>query len=98
QRLLVVLGPSGSGKSSLVLGGLIPALKAGALPGSQQWRYPPVLVPGSDPLRNLAHLTRPPDISPADWLGPEADRFRHDPTRLASLVSKSGPTPVVIVV
>lgn len=98
QRLLVVLGPSGSGKSSLVLGGLIPALKAGALPGSQQWRYLPVLVPGSDPLSNLARLTRPPDISPSDWLRSEAGRLRHEPTRLARLVSESGPTPVVIVV
>src|SRR5918999_5566697 len=32
DRLLVVVGPSGSGKSSLVLGGLIPMLKDGALP------------------------------------------------------------------
>jgi DNA-binding XRE family transcriptional regulator len=39
QRLLVVLGPSGSGKSSVVLAGLLPALKHGALPGSERWTY-----------------------------------------------------------
>jgi len=35
--LLAVVGPSGSGKSSVVHAGLIPALRAGALPGSDQW-------------------------------------------------------------
>jgi WD40 repeat protein/energy-coupling factor transporter ATP-binding protein EcfA2 len=55
HRLLAVLGPSGSGKSSLVLGGVVPALKSGALPGSQYWRYCPPIVPGSDPLAALNH-------------------------------------------
>jgi len=64
QRLLAVVGPSGSGKSSLVLAGLIPALKAGALPGSQDWRYPPPLVPGSDPLANLLRRTLDVEVSP----------------------------------
>jgi WD40 repeat protein/DNA-binding SARP family transcriptional activator len=36
-RFLAVVGPSGSGKSSLVAAGLIPALRDGALPGSQRW-------------------------------------------------------------
>jgi WD40 repeat protein len=56
NRLLAVVGPSGSGKSSLVRAGLIPALKAGALPGSQHWRYLPPLVPGSDPLAALRRV------------------------------------------
>lgn len=38
RRLVVVTGPSGVGKSSLVAAGLIPALRAGALPGSAAWR------------------------------------------------------------
>jgi len=57
QRLLAVVGPSGSGKSSLVRAGLIPALKRGALPGSQDWIYLPPIVPGSDPLASLARAT-----------------------------------------
>ena len=36
-RFLAVLGASGSGKSSLVRAGLIPALRAGALPQSEVW-------------------------------------------------------------
>src|SRR5262249_2187012 len=37
-RFLAVVGPSGSGKSSLVRAGLVPALRRGALPGSDTWR------------------------------------------------------------
>src|SRR5439155_17206930 len=36
--LLGVVGSSGSGKSSLVFGGLLPSLRAGLLPGSGRWR------------------------------------------------------------
>jgi hypothetical protein len=38
QSVVVVTGASGVGKSSLVRAGLIPALRAGALPGSSSWR------------------------------------------------------------
>ncbi|MFF9623898.1 trypsin-like peptidase domain-containing protein [Streptomyces griseosporeus] len=37
QRLTLLLGPSGSGKSSLVQAGLLRALVEGALPGSDRW-------------------------------------------------------------
>src|SRR5439155_25572994 len=36
-RFLAVLGPSGSGKSSVVQAGLIPRLRRGAVPESQRW-------------------------------------------------------------
>src|SRR5919204_2211425 len=50
--LLGVVGPSGSGKSSVVRAGLLPALAAGVLPGSDGW--PQVLVrPGEHPMREL---------------------------------------------
>lgn len=54
--LLAVLGASGSGKSSVVRAGLIPALKRGALPGSERWVYLPPLQPGAHPLTALAAL------------------------------------------
>lgn len=50
---LAVLGASGSGKSSLVRAGLLPALKGGALAASAAWRYL-VLKPGARPLDALA--------------------------------------------
>ncbi|MCG8353457.1 MAG: hypothetical protein MI924_37300 [Chloroflexales bacterium] len=46
-RLLAVVGPSGSGKSSIVRAGLIPALRQGRLPGFDRWLIAPVVpAPG----------------------------------------------------
>jgi WD40 repeat protein/class 3 adenylate cyclase len=49
---LGVVGPSGSGKSSVVLAGLIPSLRAGLLPGSDRWNRT-VLRSGQHPLTAL---------------------------------------------
>jgi WD40 repeat protein/DNA-binding SARP family transcriptional activator len=51
-RFLAVVGPSGSGKSSVVQAGLVPALRRGALPGSERWFVVDVL-PGAHPFREL---------------------------------------------
>jgi energy-coupling factor transporter ATP-binding protein EcfA2 len=53
QRFVAVVGPSGSGKSSVVLGGILPALRRGAIPGSDTWTFVPPFVPGSEPMKNL---------------------------------------------
>jgi WD40 repeat protein/DNA-binding SARP family transcriptional activator len=50
--LVGILGPSGIGKSSLMRAGVLPALRAGALPGSAGWRQV-LLRPGKDPAREL---------------------------------------------
>jgi WD40 repeat protein/serine/threonine protein kinase len=52
QKVLVVGGPSGSGKSSAVRAGLIPALESGALLGSDSWQVA-LLTPGRDPMAEL---------------------------------------------
>ena len=57
---LAVMGPSGSGKSSLVLAGLFPALRAGAVPGSDEWLLR-TMRPGSAPIESLAHALAPDD-------------------------------------
>ena len=49
---LTVIGPSGSGKSSLVFAGLIPKLKQSGLFGAGQWCIRS-LRPGTSPLANL---------------------------------------------
>jgi len=50
--LLGVVGPSGSGKSSLIRAGLLPALAAGVLPRSEGWAQE-LMRPGEQPLRGL---------------------------------------------
>ncbi len=64
-RLLTILGPSGVGKSSLVMAGLLPKLQQGALPGSKEWVYLDPIVPGKRPLEALASTLKPhfPDTS-----------------------------------
>ena len=52
NRALMVVGASGSGKSSAVRAGLIPALRQGAIPGSKKW-FITTLVPGVDPFASL---------------------------------------------
>ena len=47
SRCVVVVGPSGSGKSSLVRAGVVPALRRGAAPGSHRW-FTTTMVPGGD--------------------------------------------------
>lgn len=51
-RFLAVVGPSGSGKSSLVKAGLIPALWRGELKGSEKW-FVVEMLPGTHPLDEL---------------------------------------------
>lgn len=54
SRFLAVVGPSGSGKSSVVKAGLIPALRRGAVKGSNEWFFAE-MVPGNDPFKELAN-------------------------------------------
>lgn len=53
HRAVTVVGSSGSGKSSLVRAGLLPALASGAIPDADTWPVA-VVMPGRWPLRTLA--------------------------------------------
>lgn len=76
-RLVVLVGPSGSGKSSLAAAGLLPALRAGAVAGSDRWRIG-AMVPGADPGSEwqvaLASASRRPSPSaPVEGSAPPDD-------------------------
>ncbi len=67
-RFLAVVGPSGSGKSSVVRASLIPALKRGALPNSPHWRYT-LMKPGEHPLKELhAALRKSHPSNPGNFM------------------------------
>ena len=57
RRLIALVGPSGSGKSSVVAAGLLPAIRQGAIPGSDRWVVLPMTI-GADPLGDLGALLR----------------------------------------
>ena len=96
RRLLTVLGISGSGKSSIVRAGVLPALRDDAIPGSKDWLYIPTFVPGPDPLTTLGNVLRPPDMGPGSSTETMAI-FRNDPNTLLRLLDlRAKPTLLVI--
>ena len=76
ERLLVVVGPSGIGKSSVVKAGLLPALADGAIAGSETWLVTE-MVPGRAPFERLAAaLGRVATVAPPDVAGELAASVR----------------------
>jgi len=77
SRFLAVVGASGSGKSSVVRAGLVPALKKGSAPVKDEHVH--VITPTAHPLESLAvSLTRDePSVSPATVLADYMARAAH---------------------
>jgi WD40 repeat protein/energy-coupling factor transporter ATP-binding protein EcfA2 len=107
-NFLAIIGPSGSGKSSLAQAGLLPALRDGALSGSDRWLIR-ILTPGAEPVTALASQLLPL-LNPADPIAARrslADGLRADPRELTRVVdqiladratSDSGPTRLLLLV
>ena len=97
SRFVAVVGPSGSGKSSLVSAGLIPALWSGKLPGSDSW-FAVEMVPGTRPLDELeVALTRLAGEQ-AGNLHEQLARDENGLLRAASLVLPNGNSELVLVI
>jgi WD40 repeat protein/tetratricopeptide (TPR) repeat protein len=94
QRLLAVVGPSGSGKASLISAGVVPALRSGALPGSESWRYFPLIAPGAHPLRNLIQTVAGAAASNVDEL---VAAMRKNSKTLLGLVEQDSNQPALLV-
>lgn len=97
-RSLAIVGPSGSGKSSLARAGLMPLLKSGALPGSDTWHYLPPMMPGRQPLHNLAQILQP-EFAPPIWVQGTAQNFLESSQALAELINQqlAGKTAVLFI-
>ena len=88
NRFLAVVGTSGSGKSSLVRAGLLPALERGHVAGMTKWRIA-VFQPGTDPIANLATALQDKDGDAPGLTDVKAESLREDSLCLVDLVRKA---------
>lgn len=96
-RFLSIVGPSGSGKSSLVKAGLIPALWSGALPNSEKW-FIVTMVPGTRPLDALeTSLTRIAADQAGNIRG-HLDRDGHGLARVANLILPNDDSELILII
>ncbi|HWO69452.1 MAG TPA: BTAD domain-containing putative transcriptional regulator [Actinomycetota bacterium] len=87
SRFLGVVGPSASGKSSLVRAGLLPALRAGAVEGSDRW-FLLEMHPGTYPLEELASALMRIAVHPPSDL---VERLAQDDLGLVSVAEEMLP-------
>lgn len=87
KRFLALVGPSGSGKSSLVKAGLIPALRRGAIAGSENWFILETAV-GGQPFDELEAALLRVAVHPAAGL---KERLQQDPAALGDIVREMLP-------
>ncbi|MBK8814003.1 MAG: ATP-binding protein [Methylococcaceae bacterium] len=84
QRFLSVIGPSGSGKSSLVRAGLLPALPLGCMGTGSDWRIA-IMRPGNRPIQRLAQTLLRRSVLGIELVGEE--RIPEDELTLTSDVA-----------
>jgi serine/threonine protein kinase/FixJ family two-component response regulator len=91
ERILAVVGPSGSGKSSVVRAGLIPALRSGALPGSADWFFIQ-MNPGRHPFEELEAALLRVAVNPPESLLDQLHEDNHGLNRslLSCLPDENG--------
>lgn len=97
SRFLAVVGPSGSGKSSLVRAGLIPALWQGKLAGSERWFFVD-MIPGTRPIDQLEVALTRVAANPVSNLQEQLMRDANGLLRTADLILPQDNTQLVLVI
>ena len=98
DNLLTVVGSSGSGKSSVVLAGLLPSLKANAIKNSSSWHYYKPIVPGSNPLWALAKTICPKNVDQKKWCTEQVVASLKNPQHLTQLITDANQQPAVLII
>ncbi|MFN2234000.1 MAG: protein kinase domain-containing protein [Anaerolineales bacterium] len=96
-RFLAIVGPSGSGKSSLVRAGLIPALWRGELPGSNRW-FVVDMLPGTHPLDELEIALLQVAANQAPNLREQLNRDIRGLHRIAQLILPKDDSEMVVII
>jgi serine/threonine protein kinase/energy-coupling factor transporter ATP-binding protein EcfA2 len=96
-RFLAVVGPSGSGKSSLVKAGLIPALWRGELPASEKW-FVVEMLPSARPLDELEIALMKVAANHAANLKELLNRDAFGLARIANLILPNDGSELVLVI
>lgn len=97
KRFLAVVGPSGSGKSSIVRAGLIPALWRGDLPGSEKW-FIVDMLPGANPLDELEIALTRVAANQSGSLHEQLARDKRGLIRAAQLILPADNSELVLVI
>ena len=97
NRLVAVVGPSGSGKSSLVFAGLVPPLGSGALEGSESWLIA-AMSPGSHPLEELEGALLRVAVNPPATLIEQLDGDERGLCRAVKRVLPADTSELVLIV
>ncbi len=84
SRFLAVVGPSGSGKSSVVKAGVIPALRQRAIEDSDKW-FVAEMTPGTHPLEELELALWPIAVDPPPSL---VEPMQRDPRGLLRTIRR----------
>jgi WD40 repeat protein/serine/threonine protein kinase len=87
-RFLGVIGPSGSGKSSVIRAGLLPLIRQGALPNSNRW-FIVDMLPGTDPLVSLEAAIQSIAVNPPAGL---LSQLQSDDHSLGRIIREVLPT------
>ena len=97
NRFLAVVGPSGSGKSSLIQAGFVPKVINGDLPGTENW-FVAQMTPGSRPLDELEVTLIRLAVAKTDELRSQLERDEFGLKRALDIILPEDGSEVLLVI